>query len=156
PILSDDNRVLGTFAMYYREPRLPSPEHIQLIDMATQMARVAIEARSRDEALRESEARFREIAENLSEAQRVARLGSLSFDIETNRVQWSDALYLVFDVERTAFAGSYETFLSRVFPGNRARVLAANAVARSSGAPFELEYRITTRAGDVRHIREVG
>src|SRR5882762_2530176 len=48
PILSDDNAVLGTFAMYYGEPRLPSPEHIQLIDMATQMARVAIEAK-RDE-----------------------------------------------------------------------------------------------------------
>jgi PAS domain S-box-containing protein len=45
PILSGDNRVLGTFAMYYGEPRLPAEEHIQLIDMATQMARVAIEAR---------------------------------------------------------------------------------------------------------------
>src|SRR5262249_27108825 len=44
PILSDDNRVLGTFAMYYGEPRLPTEEHIRLIDMAVQMARVAIEA----------------------------------------------------------------------------------------------------------------
>src|SRR5439155_85126 len=34
PILSDDNAVLGTFAMYYSEPRMPSAEHIQLIDMA--------------------------------------------------------------------------------------------------------------------------
>src|SRR5437762_13447818 len=38
PILSDDNSVLGTFAMYYSEPRMPSAEHIQLIDLATQMA----------------------------------------------------------------------------------------------------------------------
>ena len=51
PILSDDNAVLGTFAMYYGEPRLPSPEHIQLIDMATQMARVAIEAKSSEEKI---------------------------------------------------------------------------------------------------------
>src|SRR2546426_8155558 len=50
PILSDDNAVLGTFAMYYGDPRLPSPEHIQLIDMATQMARVAIEAKGKEEA----------------------------------------------------------------------------------------------------------
>jgi len=48
PILSDDNAVLGTFAMYYGEPRLPSPEHIQLIDMASQMARVAIEAKGNE------------------------------------------------------------------------------------------------------------
>lgn len=52
PILSDANAVLGTFAMYYGEPRLPAEEHIQLIDMATQMARVAIEAKYGDEPLR--------------------------------------------------------------------------------------------------------
>jgi len=52
PILSDDNAVLGTFAMYYGKPQLPSPEHIQLIDMATQMARVAIEAKGSEELLR--------------------------------------------------------------------------------------------------------
>jgi GAF domain-containing protein len=46
PILADDNVVLGTFAMYYGEPRLPAEEHVLLIDMATQMARVAIEADS--------------------------------------------------------------------------------------------------------------
>jgi PAS domain S-box-containing protein len=52
PILSDENRVLGTFAMFYDEPQLPAAEHIQLIDMATQMARVAIEARCNDDLLR--------------------------------------------------------------------------------------------------------
>jgi PAS domain S-box-containing protein len=52
PILSDASIVLGTFAMYYGEPRLPAEEHIQLIDMATQMARVAIEAKHDDEMLR--------------------------------------------------------------------------------------------------------
>jgi PAS domain S-box-containing protein len=52
PVISDDNAVLGTFAMYYSEPRLPSPDHIHLIDMATQMVRVAIEAKSNEELLR--------------------------------------------------------------------------------------------------------
>jgi len=52
PILSDTNAVLGTFAMYYDAPRLPSQEHTQLIDMATQMARVAIDAKSDDDLLR--------------------------------------------------------------------------------------------------------
>jgi PAS domain S-box-containing protein len=51
PILSDASVVLGTFAMYYGEPRLPAEEHIQLIDMATQLARVAIEGKC-DEMLR--------------------------------------------------------------------------------------------------------
>jgi PAS domain S-box-containing protein len=52
PILSDADAVLGTFAMYYNAPRLPTQEHIQVIDMATQMARVAIDAKSDDDLLR--------------------------------------------------------------------------------------------------------
>src|SRR6266436_4811811 len=65
PILSDDNAVVGTFAMYYGEPRLPSPEQIQLIDMAVQLARVAIEAKRSEDALRKSEDRLRLVIDTI-------------------------------------------------------------------------------------------
>src|ERR1700730_8726487 len=65
PILGDDNVVLGTFAMYYGEPRLPSPEHIKLIDMAVQMARVAMEARRSEDALRKSEDGLRMVIDTI-------------------------------------------------------------------------------------------
>lgn len=65
PILADDNAVLGTFAMFYGEPRLPAPEHIQLIDMAVQMARVAIEAKRSEEALQQSEDRLRRVIDTI-------------------------------------------------------------------------------------------
>ena len=52
PILSEDGRVLGTFAMYYDRPRLPDDEDMRLIDTAVQMARVAIEAKTDDDLLR--------------------------------------------------------------------------------------------------------
>lgn len=68
PILGDDNTVLGTFAMSYDEPGLPSPEHIQLIDMAVQLARVAIEAKRDEEALRRNQELF------LAEARRIGEL----------------------------------------------------------------------------------
>src|SRR5437879_4650237 len=64
PVVGDDHSVLGTFAMYYGEPRLPAPEHIQLIDMAIQMARVAIQAKRDEDRLRASEEKFRLITEN--------------------------------------------------------------------------------------------
>ncbi len=59
PILSTSGDVLGTFAMYYGEPRSPSPEHLELIKIATHIAGIAIESRGAEKALEESEERFR-------------------------------------------------------------------------------------------------
>lgn len=43
PILSSKGKVLGSFAMYYREPRGPKPEEQRLTDVATRLAARAIE-----------------------------------------------------------------------------------------------------------------
>ena len=58
PILSAAGRVLGTFAMYYREPREPTTAEQELITTATDLAGIAIERGRAEEALRESEQRF--------------------------------------------------------------------------------------------------
>lgn len=43
PILSSKGKVLGSFAMYYREPRGPKTEEQHLTDVATKLASRAIE-----------------------------------------------------------------------------------------------------------------
>lgn len=43
PILSRKGKVLGSFAMYYREPRGPKPQEQRLTDVATRLAARAIE-----------------------------------------------------------------------------------------------------------------
>jgi len=65
PILSDDNAVLGVFAMYYEEPGLPSEKQFQLIEMSVQMARVAIQSKQDEERLRASEKELRGVIDNI-------------------------------------------------------------------------------------------
>jgi PAS domain S-box-containing protein len=55
PILSFENKVLGTFAMYYREPRSPAPRHQDVIEQITHLASIAIQRKRAEEALRGSE-----------------------------------------------------------------------------------------------------
>src|SRR5207253_11278137 len=55
PIVSLENRVLGTFAMYYREPRSPAPRQHDVIDQITHLASITIERQRAEEALRASE-----------------------------------------------------------------------------------------------------
>ena len=61
PIFSADEKVLGTFAMYYREPRRPDPPDEEFIEVAAQLASVAIEAKRAEQAVRDSETRMRQI-----------------------------------------------------------------------------------------------
>ena len=51
PILSGKGKVLGSFAMYYRQPRAPSGVEARLTEVATRLAGQAIEARVARERL---------------------------------------------------------------------------------------------------------
>jgi PAS domain S-box-containing protein len=76
PIASPDGALLGTFAVYYREPRAPDTRHFQLIAHATHLAALAIE-RDRDQTqLRSAEDRYRTLVERLPAITYVAELGA--------------------------------------------------------------------------------
>lgn len=55
PILAGDGELLGTFAMYYRVPRRPSPDDLEVIDLLVRTSAIAIGRaradRERDRAL---------------------------------------------------------------------------------------------------------
>src|SRR5436305_1753222 len=55
PVLSSAGKVFGTFCMYYRETRSPNSRDIELIDLATDLVRIAIERDRAEGALRASE-----------------------------------------------------------------------------------------------------
>ena len=55
PVISSEGKVLGTFCMYYREPRSPASQDLELIELATHLVRVAIERDRAEKALRASE-----------------------------------------------------------------------------------------------------
>src|ERR1700730_3316928 len=72
PLLSKNQDVLGTFGMYYTEPRTPSETDLRLIEGAGHIAVIAIEGertkeavRSAFEGVRNSEARLRKIIDTI-------------------------------------------------------------------------------------------
>jgi len=58
PIIASDGRVLGTFALYYREPRSPTTDDLALISRANHVAGIAIQRHELDEQLRGLAARL--------------------------------------------------------------------------------------------------
>ena len=57
PILSTMGKVVGAFAIYYSEPRTPTPEQQDLITQFSHVASIAIERAQSDAALKQGEAR---------------------------------------------------------------------------------------------------
>lgn len=61
PIMSSQDEVLGTFAMYYRRPREPNGFEVELIERAANLAGVAIQQRQAMEALEKQRAFLRQV-----------------------------------------------------------------------------------------------
>jgi PAS domain S-box-containing protein len=74
PILGHSGKVLGSFAMYYREPRSPSLAETRALEMATHLGRIAIERK----LLREERERLRQAQADLAYLSRVTTMGELT------------------------------------------------------------------------------
>jgi PAS domain S-box-containing protein len=64
PITSAVGQVLGTFALYYREPRSPTADELGFIDVVTAVARIAIERERASRILDETNRALRAIIDN--------------------------------------------------------------------------------------------
>jgi PAS domain S-box-containing protein len=103
-----------------------------------------ISARLRgEEELRHSRA-------NLAEAQRLAKLGSWHWDIQENRLSWSNEVYRIFGLDKSEGI-SYETFLAQVHRADVDKLKAAEARAHRRQS-YNVEYRIRWPGGTVRWV----
>jgi PAS domain S-box-containing protein len=74
PILAHSGKALGSFAMYYREPRSPTPAETRALEMATHLAGIAIERKM----AREERERLRQAQADLAHINRVTTMGELT------------------------------------------------------------------------------
>ncbi|MDP1981942.1 MAG: diguanylate cyclase [Sulfuritalea sp.] len=99
------------------------------------------------EALARSEAR-------LSEAQRIAQLGSWELDLTTNALTWSDEIFRIFEIDPKQFGASYEAFLAAIHAEDRERVNLAYTASLENRMPYEITHRLLLPDGTLKHVHE--
>ncbi|MGE5839171.1 MAG: PAS domain S-box protein, partial [Deltaproteobacteria bacterium] len=102
-----------------------------------------------EEALRKSET-------SQKRAQEIGHLGSWELDLVADRLTWSDEVYRIFGLQPQEFGATYEGFLERVHPDDRAAVDAAySGSVREGRDSYDIEHRIVRKdTGEIRYVQE--
>jgi PAS domain S-box-containing protein len=103
------------------------------------------ERKQADKALRESE-------EDLARAQRISLIGSWSWDLVTDTVEWSDQSYRNNGLVPGEVKPAYELFLSFIVPEDRDLVDKEVRNAVETGSKYNVIYRIIRKDGMSRVI----
>lgn len=146
PILNSNNQVLGTLAIYYRTPRHPDAHSWRLIKISSGLLGIAIERQRAEDALRESEERFRELTENIQQ---------VFWMTEPNKeraIYISPAYEKVWGQSLESVYQSPTAWLDSIYAEDRDRVLAA--LPTQSKGEYDEEYRLVRPDGSIRWIRD--
>ncbi|MGQ0831099.1 MAG: PAS domain-containing sensor histidine kinase [Microthrixaceae bacterium] len=100
--------------------------------------------------------RLTRLERQLAEIQRLAQLGSWEWDIPGNVVTWSDELYRIYGVAPGDFDATYEAFLDRVHPDDRAMVNDTVQRAYAERASYAFDHRLVRPDGSVRWLHGRG
>lgn len=92
----------------------------------------------------------------LAEAEAVAHLGAWTWDIEPNRLWWSDETYRIFGRTPQEFPATYEGYLEYVHPDDRAGVERGLREALDGTKDLDAVHRVVRPTGEIRHVHEHG
>ena len=148
PVKAADGRVLGTFAIYYRQPRGPTQRDMNSIALITHTVALAIERHLSDQALRESQGRLS------SALDAAGMVGTWDWSIATDTVYCDAQLSALCSVDPNVGeeGAPLSEYLKAVHPDDVGRLQAAIECAIATGEKLSQDCRLVQRDGSVRWV----
>jgi PAS domain S-box-containing protein len=148
--LATDGQVLGTFALYYTEPRCPNEADLESISASVYLASIALERTQVEEEQRESERR-------LELALRGADLGLWDVNLQTGADKVDKRAAEMLGYSLTEVETHLDWWDKRTHPDDLSRVQQAwDAHVQGKTPLYECEYRLRTKLDDWKWILDRG
>jgi len=88
----------------------------------------------------------------LSVATRLAQFGHWNLDLVTGELLWSDEIYTMFGIEKTAFGASYEAFLDCIPSDDKILVNERFTSALEHASNYEVEHRVVRKTDNKTYV----
>lgn len=146
PIVSSAQKVIGTFAIYYQENRLPTPEEEHSIEGSINLLRILLENKSIEKALRQSNERYDLATSAINDA-------IWEWDVETDKVYSGPVFEKIFGHEACEDEPA-KVRISRIHPQDRDRIEQSlrNALSDKSINLWQDEYRFVKKDGSYAYV----
>jgi PAS domain S-box-containing protein len=101
---------------------------------------------------KQAEGVLREKEQRLSESQRIAHIGSWTFDLKDpiGQLVWSDEMYRMYGVSRDTFTPTVEELLKRIVPEDRSAMRKWMTACAAGEKPGDVEFRLRLPDDTVR------
>ena len=146
PIVSSRGEILGAFTMYHADARRPEQSDLLFLAATARVAAVAIEQRRKEEALKQSEERFRQLAEHIRDVFWMTDAdGTWRYISPAYARVWGRSLQSLYD--------DPDSWIEAIHPDDR-KSIGHSFFARVPQCDSVQEYRVVLPDGSIRWIRD--
>ncbi len=144
--LMEDDKVRVIFGVGNKEEEYDEQDSIQLQLVMNALHEILSERRL-NEQLKKKQA-------SLSEAQRIAHIGSWVHTIAAGTIECSEEVFHIYGVDSETFTPTLDSFMAMVHPDDKERVINAYMDSLKNRTIHEVDHRIILQTGSIRYVHE--
>lgn len=92
----------------------------------------------------------------LLEAERMVNIGNWRWNINTNKMEWSDGLFQIYKKDPASFEPDYNAFTYYIHPDDKKKVQSIIKSAVEKKEAYELTFKVNLEDDTIKHVHTIG
>ena len=146
PVIDSKDKVIAVLGIYYSTVKEPNEPEVVIIKRVASKLKLIMENSAYATMMEEMNLL-------LLQCQSLANFGNWQWDVESNKVIWSEVLYKIYGLKEEEFEATFEGYQSLLHPDDKERVKGIIQDVLHTGEDTVFEERIIRPDGEVRYLK---